>query len=244
LEVFVKRSHHAVYIVAGAILVFSPDTMESVRENILDSTLFLQLAANRKFPEISDFTQWHKAYLFHSHSLEWTHLSAWSQFSSGADSIDFRLDELIGTQLSSRLSREQVEQIDLALSCITTMPMAAMAARVLREHAVECAASEDANVPVENVEGRAAPCLTRLRVQVGYVDGAGRLTCVWVYVQSAEAIQNDFLVQALMAKQVFGNIQVNGVVAELDDFDYESTRKRIIAAVGSLRQGKIVKIDD
>lgn len=239
-----KRLNHSVYVVAGTILVFSPDTSESTRENILESTLFLQLAATRKFPEISDFAQWYKAYISHSHSLEWAHLSAWSQFSSVADSVGLRLDDLVRTQLSSRLSREQVEQIDLALSRITTMPLTAMAAMVLREHAVECAVSEETNVPDENAEGSTGPCLTRLRVQVGYVDGAGRLTGVWVYFQSAEVIQNNFLVQALVAKLVVGNIHVSGFVAELDDFDYESTRKRIIAALGGQRQGKIIKIDN
>ena len=239
-----KHSNHTVYVVAGAILVFSPDTSESVREDILDSTLFLQLTVTRKFPRISDFSQWAEAYISLSRSLEWTLPSPWSKFFSVTNSTDLRLGYMVGTLLSPQLSCAQVKQIDLALSRIATIPLAVTAAKVLREHAVECSASEEANVFVEKDAGTTTPYLARLRVQVGYVDEAGRLTCVRVYFETTEVIRNDFLVEALAAKQVVGNIHVSGFVAELDDFDYESSRKRIITALGSQRQGKIVKIDD
>jgi hypothetical protein len=210
---------------------------------MLDATLFFQMAANRKFPEISDFPQWREAYTLLSSTMEWTVFSRWSQFFPLTDTDDLRVDNMIRTLLSPQLSGEQVERIDLALNRIATLPLAANAAKVLREHAVECAVSEEANVPGENAAGTTASCLTRLRVQVGFVDGAGRLTCAWVYFETTEVIRNDFLVQTLAAKQVLGNIHVSGFVAELDDFDYESTREKIITALSSQDQEKIVKID-
>lgn len=217
--------NYAIYIDGGSVLLLSHELDAPVRADLLDSTLFMQLAAAAKQPGLVGYEKWWGFYRSQLNQFGWSRVQDFEgSFGADPDHLSQKIALVVASKVRRFLSAEYVDAVDRAFIELSRLSPQHLARTLLRHYSI----AEDP-----------ASKLTTVRLQVGIVVTGARLIYLTVSFITREALSNSIIEQNFQTDSIVGEIEFKGCVAVLDSSAFDSWRERIAMAVAPFREEQI-----
>jgi len=214
-----------IFIVGGSVLLLSHELNQRVWNDVLDSTLYMQLASEAKQSSLADYEQWWVQYSSQFNQFGWTRLQSFGG-GYGPDSEQARqsLRKIVASKLSLYLSSTSIEAVDRALIELTRLPTHSAVRAQLRQYSL--------------VEDSASNLIT-VRLQLGIALKGLRFICLSFSFTTRETLPSSVIEHLFQTNDIVGEIKFNGCVAVLDSTAFELWRQRIGSVVAPAREDLI-----
>ncbi|WP_027921906.1 hypothetical protein [Pseudomonas sp. URMO17WK12:I12] len=217
--------NYAVYIDGGSVLLLSHELSARECTDVLDSTLFMQLAAAAEQPGLDGYEQWWGGYRSQLNKFGWSRIQDFEgSFRSDPDLLPQTVSQAVASKVRRFLSAEYVDAVGRAFIEVSRLSPHHLARTLLRYYSI----AED---PVSK--------LTTVRLQFGIVVAGARLIYLTVSFITREAFSSSIIEQNFLTDDIVGEIEFKGCVAVLDSAAYDSWRGRIAMAVAPFREEQI-----
>ena len=217
-----QLSGHAI-VNAGCLLFFDEKLTSSRRNDVLDSLLYVQLAAFKKHPKFTEQEEWKDTWLTAAVRFGWV----WTA----------------GTHCSEPASRTETQTpwslCAGALSAVVEDAVIADAERALREQAHAEALKLLASQTLQIDTGQDRPARTTLVLQIGFVDAFGGMSLALIYLNTYQPLTPGLVFEPLEAGHLLGNIDVTVYSMRLLDQVYGQFRAAFDNALAGKRSGLI-----
>lgn len=218
------------YVNAGCLMALPRSLPEQAREDILLSTLYLQLTSNKKFPDFKDFIPWNARY---SEALRFLQYNAPGRvkcaFFSSSQSKSVSLEKIIRTGLTPLLSADELKSLDLLLQRASDLGPASEGLKVLTRHAVQ----QGEKIADE-------PSVNYIRIHAGLVDDASTVKMVTINLATRESIEAAFFNQDFVLGEMVGSVESERFTAQLDE-DYAELRRNTVSTALAERGREEIK---
>ncbi|MDB6142826.1 MAG: Uncharacterized protein JWP80_1870 [Pseudomonas sp.] len=225
----------SIYANAGHIVFFADGVGDSFKDDVLSSSLYLQLAASSKYSRFDDFDKWCSLYVSamprfgwvltgqnsYRHRLEGeTSLTVWNQISNRlGGKVSAGLFDKVGRFL---VDQEAAEEVNAAIL-------------LFREHAVSVrSTAQDAEASVEEAS---------LSLIFSFVSCEHLVTSVFLAFKTTEPVKENLFSQVFVSEKMVGNLQAEVVFAEISEHHYRRVRERLNAELGARKQKLILKFN-
>lgn len=209
------------YVSAGSPLVFEASVPEQMREDILLSTLYLQLTSNKKYPEFKDFSAWNIRY---AEAMRYLHYNVAGRvritFSSSSPSKTVKLETIIREGLAPLLLPDEHGYLEVLLQQLSDLQRESKGMKLLGRHAVE--------VAEDTLNGET---VHRVRVHAGVVDNTATVKMVTINFATQEPVQANFFTQHFMLSNIIGGVEMEYFSAQLDEDYAELKRQTVLKAL-------------
>ena len=217
--------NYAIYIDGGSVLLLSHELDTRVRADVLDSTLFMQLAAVAEQPGLVGYEQWWGFYRSQLNKFGWSRIQDFEgSFRSDPHQSSQNIGQAVASRVRRFLSAEYVDAVDRAFIEVSRLSPQHTARTLLRHYSI----AED---PVSK--------LTTVRLQFGIVETGARLIYLTVSFITREVLSNSIIEQNFQTDGIVGEIEFKGCVAVLDSTAFDPWRERIAMAVAPYREAQI-----
>lgn len=218
------------YVCAGSLLSFAPSLSAIERDDILSSTLYMQLASNKKYSALNSFSEWSDTYVLLLKRLGYdvSGPHEYSFFSSAAHR-EVRFACVIKATLGPLLLPEALAHLDQLMQRLGTHGEA------LERLARGAVKSRDSS------EGGDAQ-VNRVTVQVGSVNKVAELRLVTVNLVTCEPVEANLFNQTFVMSRIVGKIEVQYVVAQLGEDYAQVSRAQVLHILGGRREEEIEQL--
>lgn len=217
------NDRYSVFIDAGAVVILPRDMAVQDKSDVLDSVLFAQLVANKKYPAYVQAPKWYDEYREVLKNGWLQKAATWKNFALDEQT---RIDAAhwLGHRLEESVDPVAADEFTQLLSRVAQLPANLPAIEQLREQA--CKGREPAQSPApDQVVGRV--CLQVILARPGPL-----LSSVYLGYETAQPITFNPLAQCLSAANVVGNLQSRCFQANLSKELYEPLRGAIVQKLG------------
>ena len=217
---------NAAVVNAGCLTVFAGQSTSRQRD-VLDSLLYIQLAAMKKHSKFTDFENWKRTWLDAAVRFGWVlrgseHISepvartgtetAWALCAAA-------MTETVGNALLSDVE-------ELLRAAMSSEALNLLSGQALRVNA------HDPRAPLATVV-----------LQTGFLDPRGVMTSAVLHLRSYQPLTSGFLFDPLEAGHVLGNYSVTVYSMWLEDLVYSRYRNAIDTALADKRSSLIRPLD-
>ena len=231
---------YSVVINSGSILLLSTALPPAVRQDILDTMLFAQLAAEEDFPGGKDHAQWSDVF------VDTLAACGWKFHDQGATSgmfpstgvTAFSIHDAVHAAFQSRLSAQQVILLVTALRRVAQLPVQSLGARVFRERSIMGRGNQ--SVSMEGNFNR----IHRVRVLTGIIEADGFLTLATVFFETDQPIEGQFIGQDFALSSVVGGVKTSFLHARFFVDEYKAFRDDTVLWLGPQRQALCIKVGE
>lgn len=231
----------SIVINSGSILLLSTTLSPALRQAVLDSVLFAQLAADEDFPDVSAHAQWTEAL---TDTLD---ACGWRNYDQGrtsglfpVSSVNFfSVYEALHAAFQSRLSAEQVVLIASALGRVAQLPEHSVPGALLRGQSIGAIETQSAGMEVNNNVNNNH----RVRVLAGIVEPDGYLTLASVCFETDQPIDSQFLRQDFATSRLVGEVSTAFFYSRFSVDQYEPYREDTVLWLGHQRQALCIEVD-
>lgn len=208
------------FVDAGSLLTFEPELPTEHREDVLDSTLLAQLAADKKFSRFTAPADWFNLYWSTLGNLAW-HCTQVSHVSYQPDT-PFTLEKLVLERLGM-ITPGDFDRVKAALQGYNQLP-------------------DDDQRVIIYTKFSYADNVVHLQVGVAGVErDAPQLTMVAVLLRTQQAIKSLFT-DELLVSELLGDIRTYSYQAQLNEKVYARTRATVIKKLGARRAELILDL--
>lgn len=220
------------YINAGTLMFFDESVGELNKRDILDASLYIQLAASKKKPKFSEFDAWYQTYLRAMATFGWV-VSAREYASDPIqDHGQFDVWSLFKHELERRVPGSLIQTAECLVMDSPQRFFSPAAHSLLGDYAFRC----------EGAEG--GDPLSRVVLQLSFVHGASSMTSMFVAFKTlASGVEHAFF-KPLDRNQIVGNLELASFSAQLSDLRYAQFRDQFIAALGARRSTLILALEE
>ncbi|SDA93058.1 hypothetical protein SAMN03159443_04940 [Pseudomonas sp. NFACC15-1] len=226
---------YSVFINAGVVVIVSPGMAGQEKSDVLDSVLFAQLVASKKYPA---YAQAQKKYDEYRDVLKngWLQkAAAWDNFTLD-EQPNFNAAHWLGRRLGEYVDHTVADEVTRLLSRVAQLPGTLPAIEQLREQT--CKRKESApSSEADEVVGRV--CLQVILARRGPLLSSVSLS----YETRRQAISNP-LGQGLSVANVVGNLQSRCFQANLSKGLYDPLRGAIVQKLGDKPTKHVFDISD
>jgi hypothetical protein len=231
----------SVVINSGSILLLSTTLSPAVRQDVLDTVLLAQLAADEDFSAGSTHAQWTSVL---TDTLD---ACGWKIYDQGRTSgvfpvagvSFFSVYEALHAAFQSRLPAEQVVLIASALDRVAQLPEQSVPGAVLRGQSIRAIETQSAGMEGNNNVNSNH----RVRMLAGIVEPDGYLTLASVCFETDQPIDSQFLRQDLATSRLVGELSTAFFYARFSVDQYEPYREDTVLWLGHQRQALSIEID-
>lgn len=213
---------------AGCLLFFAPSIPIARRSDLLDSLLYLQLAATRKHERFSDFANWKEVWLTAALRFGWT-LNA-------------------SEHLSERLppsSNESVWTIcTAALRPLLDADVVEDAERQVRASVQDKKLNLLASQALQISANEHSPGQATVTLQFGFVDPQGTLSLAIAHLVTWQPLHSSFLFEPLEAGHLSGNLELTVYSMHLSEQASARFREPLSTALADKRPMLIHPLGD
>ena len=224
--------HDFLCVSAGAVVSISSGMSESQRDDVVNSVLFAQRVASKKFPGADSSEAWYDLYLEVLRSGWLKTDAAWNS-SPPEPHAYWTITQAITLELDKMTSEQTIIRIQRALSVIGQQDDCAPVIQLLRRYI---------QVPSGEASITSDEESAKVRLLVILADQGPSLTSVVVEFDSAQPILPNPLNQAFASQQVKGDIGLKVYCAELSYVLYDPARDRIISKLGDKVTTEIARL--
>ncbi|QQN28175.1 hypothetical protein [Pseudomonas syringae group genomosp. 3] len=222
-----KQELNAGVVNAGCLLVFPERTQTALRSDVMDSMLYVQLAASKKHPKFASLDKWNETWLAAAMSFGWM-LKASEHVSEPlkADAAE-TIWSSVRRALAVSVTPAELDRAERSLRQTCAKPSGNPAIRLLVGQVLEQGADH---------VGRAQ---TVVAVQTGFIDEQHNLTLVQLHFVTRQPLSDGFLFDVLEPASTVGNIGLTFYSLHLMDLVYLQFRDKISSALATRRAGLI-----
>ncbi|KPZ12939.1 hypothetical protein [Pseudomonas syringae group genomosp. 3] len=222
-----KQKLNAGVVNAGCLLFFPEQGQTTAHSDVMDSMLYVQLAASKKHPKFTSLDKWNETWLAAAMSFGWM-LKASEHVSEPlkADAAE-TIWSVIRRALAVSVTPAALGHAEQTLRKACTQPYGKPAIRLLASQALE------------HEEDQAGRAQTVVAVQAGFVDEQHNLTLVQLHFVTRQPLSDGFLFDLLDPANMVGNISLTVYSLQLMDLVYLQSRDKISSALATRRAGLI-----
>lgn len=217
----VMGMEYLVCISGCCVLALSETLLPAAQQDVIDTLLFAQLAADEDFPEDPDGQGWIDVYKNTFSECGWTfdlQKTTAGEFSSTRQKA-FSLRDVFAAVSENNVSADQAAISSAALDTVAELPDESEVKQAFRKHAVL------------SVEGQ-----KRIRVRVAVVDGSGSLSMASVFFDTRGSVGRLFSEREFAFDEVSGAMNANFYTARFSLRAYNEYRTDTVQWLGTRRQ--------
>lgn len=219
--------HCSVFINAGAVVLLSADMLEQEKCDVMNSVLFAQLVADKKYPALTSLGEWYGAYREVLQTGWLQKAVAWDNFTLDASSTCTMMT-WVEKRLGTYVDQTKVTEFTRLLNRVAQLPCTLPAIERL----------------CKRVQGTRSPePACRVRLQVILAQRGPVLNSVCVEFETGHITTNP-LGSLFSTGPVPGDIQLRCFQANLSDALYAPVRDAIIKKLGDKAAKNIIDISD
>ena len=209
-------------VVNAGSLLFFPEALEADRQSdILNSMLYLQLAASKKHERFSDFESWKDLWLAAALRFGWAlkaseHVS--EPLAAGAPNTVW---SLAAQGLSVSVPGSALTSTETFMRLASAQPAAQAAIKLLASQALRV---EDFLADSNDQSGKAREGKSTFAFQLGFIAAGRTLDMALVHFQTRQALTDGFLFEQIDPGQIVGNIEVSAYSMSLMEQVYAPFR--------------------
>lgn len=232
---------YSIVINSGSILLLSTTLSPAIMQDVLDTVLLSQLAADEDFLDGSTHALWTDVL---TDTLD---ASGWKICDQGRTSgmfpvagvSFFSVYEALHAAFQSRLSTEQVVLIAGVLDRVAQLPEQSVPGAVLRGQSIRAIEAQS-----EGMEGNNnVNSNHRVRVLAGIVEPDGYLTLASVCFETDQPMDSQFLRQDFATSRLVQDVSTAFFYARFSVDQYETYREDTVLWLGHQRQALSIKVD-
>ncbi|WP_122672340.1 hypothetical protein [Pseudomonas viridiflava] len=190
---------------AGSLLFFSEERQADRQNDILDSMLYIQLAASKKHERFNDFEGWKELWLAAALRFGWA-LKASEHISEPlvAGTLN-TVWNLAAQAFSASVSNSALTRVEALMRLANTQLSAQPAIKLLASQAMHV---EDSPAVSPDPSCRARAGKSTLAFQLGFAAADNTLDIALVHFKTRQTLTDDFLFEPLDPGQICGNVEV------------------------------------
>jgi hypothetical protein len=215
------------YINGAELVVFLDAADSPARQDILASTLYAQLAADKQTPKFNDCSNWHATLLKALATFGWLRLELKRLESDCLKSDSFTPVDLFSALLPQVLGSWRGKKLEDLLSRLFCSPLSDRAL-TLRDRSLLITETSS----TDSVDS--ATVSTAL-MQISFVLPTGEKVSLCVGLNTNETIAENPFTQSFARQKLVGEINCFGLIAHLDDLRYAQFRNKINVALSEKR---------
>ncbi|MCQ3030152.1 hypothetical protein NLO88_05725 [Pseudomonas syringae] len=213
------------YVNARHFIMFDWRVDSAVKSDILASTLYTQLAADKKVPSVSDYARWRQTYLDAMTTFGWRLCTSKAYSHAPDTSVGFN----VWTLISDIFARSNV----------ATLPGSASGLAALASPLLAQMRQREGTAPIAHTTPIG---LSSRQVQVSFVSAEHILYSVLVSINTTQPLDDDPLLKSLDPALIVGAIDVMFFSAELLDIHYEMYRDAFESALAERKKTLTVRV--
>jgi hypothetical protein len=232
--VIAMNDGYSVFINAGAVVIVSPDMTGQEKRDVLDSVLFAQLVASKKYPA---YAQAQKRYDEYRDVLKngWLQkTAAWDNFTLDEQS-NFNAAHWLGRRLGESVDHTMADEVTRLLNRVAQLRGTLPAIEQLRDQT--CKRKESVPSEIDGAIGRV--CLQVILARRGPL-----LSSVALSYETRQPVISNPLGQCLSVANVVGNLQSRCFQANLSKELYDPLRGAIVQKLGDKPTKHVFDISD
>ncbi|KPY90366.1 hypothetical protein RA263_04115 [Pseudomonas syringae pv. tagetis] len=225
-----KQELDAVVVNAGCVLFFSAAQQAASKNDVLDSLLYVQLAASKQHPKFAEFEKWNETRLAAALRFGWV-LNASEHVSEPLRVGDaWTIWSCMAQALTPSLPPEVLQRAEVLMRKVCNQRVSDTALRLLRNQTLQSGLNHAGKLQVNVV------------LQLGFVDAQRNLTLAQLNVATRQPLSSGFLFEVLEPQSIYGNVAVTVYAMQLLEQLYSRFRESIDTALSSKRAGLIMSL--
>ena len=216
------------YVSAGHVLFFASGVSEQRKEDVINSSLYMQLAASDKYQKYDNVQEWSGKCKKLMTLFGWLGLREDSQQYSDESQTSFQLDQRLLELLGSTLPATMVARFQRFLADLRNPSSSHAGLSLLQEYAVDSRPDRDQ---------------ASLALQISFVGPGSMITTVFLSSKMLQPISLPAVAAHFAAERTIGNLDVTVVSMEFVERQYRRVRGRIVAEVGSAKDDLLIALD-
>lgn len=226
-------------VVNAGCLMFFPDEQDVTRQNdILDSMLYIQMAATHKYKKYADFAKWKDTWLAAAKKFGWTpkttvYVSEPLQAHPQVTPWDLASRMLANTLPQSEFTRLEALIRDASLQVPDNPAIAVLAEQVVQ---IPPGVPEIQDQSLSDEKAQ-----TTLALQVGLVTADGTLILTQLHFNTHQALTSSFLFEVIEREHILSNVDISVYSMQLMDWQYALFREQLDNALKD-RRPALVKV--
>ncbi|MBO1539302.1 hypothetical protein [Pseudomonas sp. OA65] len=217
------NDHYSVLVNAGIVVVLSQDMAEQETRDVLQSLLFAQLVANKKYPGYALAPKWYDEYREVLKNAWLQKTVTWNNFSVDGTCY-LNAAHWLGRCLGESVDRTTTDNVTVLLNRVAKLPGTLPAMEQLRGHTYK---RRDSALPHVNDESTG-----RVNLQVVLAQPGPLLSSAYLSYETSQTDLSNPLEQCLSVANVVGNVQSRCFQAGLSNELYEPLRGAIVQKLG------------
>ncbi|QHF01589.1 hypothetical protein N015_03815 [Pseudomonas asturiensis] len=229
-------------VVNAGCLLFFPEQVAVDRPNdVLDSLLYIQLAAAKKYPKFVEFDNWKDTWLAATLRFGWA-LKASAYVSEALPTVD-TVWRLASGALATSVPPQELARIETLVRQACLQPQDYPALDVLGRHAmhVQIAGPERS---IDALAPDSPKSTTAVALQLGHVTADGALNLTQLHFTTRQPLTAGFLFDALEPGMMCGNVEVTVYSMRLMDQVYTPFREAFAAALQDRRAALVLSLEE
>jgi hypothetical protein len=228
-------AQYSVFVNAGAVVLLSSALLEQERQDVLNSVLFAQLVANKKYPEFTLGDGWYDTCQGVLKDSWLQRAVAWDSFGTDAESKRAMV-QWVESRLEDQAGNITIAGIAGVFNDIAQLPCNHPATELLREQM-----SRQKNI---EVSGTPAEAVSDVRLQIIVVGQGAVMSSLFIEFETNVHTLTDPLGHLFSSDNVLGNIRLRWFQANLSSVLYVSLRDAIVKKLGDKAAKNILYISD
>ncbi|MDU8456557.1 MULTISPECIES: hypothetical protein [Pseudomonas syringae group] len=227
-----KQELDAAVVNAGCLLFFPTSQQVAPKNDVLDSMLYVQLAASKQHPRFAEFEKWNETRLAAALRFGWV-LNASEHVSEPLPVDAVRtVWSCLERALAPSVSAQTLQDAETLMRKVFKQSAHNTALQLLRSQTVQSGLNHAGKLQVGVV------------LQLGFFDDQHNLTLAQLQFATRQPLPSGFLFEVLEPQSVYGNIAVTVYKMQLIEQVYSQFRDDIDTALSSRRPGMIMSLGE
>ncbi|WP_133750850.1 hypothetical protein [Pseudomonas sp. LP_7_YM] len=211
------------------LLVFVAPVDQSLQRDVLDCSLYTQLAANRQFNKFTHYRDWQATLIKALAAFGWLRLDFAEKREAKSESVV--VARVLHELLPDALDQWRGERLDNVLASIFDVADDNVL-KALHERCVEVAAS---NTSARTATAEEPEVVTSVVLQIGFVLPSREMILLCMAFDTLERVGANPFAQRLEPGRLVGEFRSFAFVGVLDDLRYSLFRQRVDTALAEKR---------
>lgn len=200
---------------------------QAMRDDMMASTLYTQLAADHQFSKFDDFNKWQDILLNASSKFGWLRLDVANTQERVATSETLTPAEAIGALLPASLAHWQGAPLRSLFTQLCTAPANGEAFCLLKQGMLRTSSSGD---------------LCAVVMRLGFVGPTGKRVALSLAFATREALADNPFNQGFSRHQLTGNVMCSRVITQFDGIRYAPLKTPVIKALKTKQPGLVLPV--
>lgn len=218
----ITTSNYDSYLCAGAVVLVANKLSAPERQDGLDSLLYSQTVASRKFPDFAEFYPWISASRTAMKTLGGMLFSEPDNSYPASDTGSFTLGDLAQETLGQLVSVDAEHSLKTSLEALSLRPLDSPESALLQAYTVQ------------NQK--------RVQFKFGVISPGVSIIFAALSFEYNHKVMGNVLNHRFSHEQVVGNLSIAGFKALVEPEDYDLSRETISSLLGASRVEQVIKL--